>query len=1670
VSSEKNSLAGRQRPPADAQGRGVLGSERGLAEKARGDEVRTIDVPRFAGLTRRQMFDNLPPAHDEANELPALDARLVQWMAVQALQECYARLADGGADIDARIELSSLFIDLPVSAPCGTDRTPEQEPLAMSLLLHGRAPQPEDVVEMSARSSTGRPRWLLVGGPGSGKSTLTTMVAQQLRRPWIERQISALPEQVLEGWQRVRGGLAQLAIQGEWAADTGAFPLRVNLPALARWMAPHGEGSPLSLWDYLAERMVEDLAGKGVSTEVSSGELRALVEKATTICWILDGLDEVPSTAGRSQVIEVVRKTVCHAARTADGVVVSTRPQGYDGEFDDLDALELRPLPAPSALRYGEKLLQAWLANDSSSDLAERCDKMRVEFTKPEVADLIQTPLHTTMAALLVASRGSLPSARSLLYEHYFDTILKRELGKPFDHGIQEVDKGVLQALHARAGITLQVRSQAQTGARSTLRRRELREMLTAIYVELGLREDGLREQVARIMRFAAERLVLLLHASEGEYEFGVRSLQEFFAAQALVEGEPTVVRARLDAIALDPHWSNVLAFVASSSALKTARVDRYHALRFTASLCRAMNAGEVGGEVAARCFMGSRLAIAMLQETERYGHPWLHAPLWEVALEAAASPTQSTFVQVARETTAHRRPGAWTDAVEVHTLLGLLAARWAGADAGLFRQGVIQAAETLLTRSGTERLNGWRLLHGLMVEDLPDAIRVADAYAPTTGEEAREVFQAIASERLSRYLPRWLYAFADQQQAWFSPGRVHFDFKPERNKELLAFKIWRQLCLESAPIITTWEGGEHELSGHVLSIDTNAVIWQDIYEHIPDATPAWSLWKHVAKFMSSPAHSTLADVLEAAVNEEAFSELSSTAHMLPWPMRACVAYARGPEALLALVIEVREGRFGTVEDWRAAEVRWRESPRISLDEVGLWLDADGPWNRDIASRGMALLGWHLGSQPAFNVAAGEIFSWLLKRIESRPAPSRKALAILEQVGFGDLAIPLRVVRLVENDCKDCDPLLLCNIVTLLPDLTGPDADGWFALLDERGRASRNISHPIHRNDPLREECVVRVTSALIHRLREHPDQWGLLNALWTLLYTLPDMDLSGLSLPELPENVPPTAVAMHSLFAVLARCFTVPEIPTLLGQLSIDDGENQVDLRMTLATVLRGRTRDQADALPLLLAALDAQPPPKDKVRDALLGSLFAVHRRSLTAAFATSKAWRAHDFPAPFLAGLSPPRPPSRIVRIAELSNVRLFKETPTVDVPFSQPSGDRGQWLVLVGENGVGKTTLLRALGLTLASPSIASKLLDERLPMVRNGAEGRVAIDLDVGTLAIAVRRGERTEIVESLSPEDAVRPWVVGYGVRRGNARGEKDREAEVGPIGELHTLFDRPASLHNAGQWLRDLDGDVLREQRRTSRSANAPPGPREGVWRSVQHALQVLLKITKIEVDDGGAVYVQHPQSDRVRLDALSDGYLTTAGWVIDMIARWIDRQQELDEPVGADLLRQMCGFVLIDEIDLHLHPMWQMRIIEDVRRLFPRLSFVVTTHNPLTLQGARRGEVYVMRREGARIELIQRDILPGHDVDRVLFEQFGVEHTFDRGTRDLLARHREMLERGVAPGDAERLQIEAQLNERFGSVGEALSGQRNDARGPVAPLGPEERARLTQFLKKKS
>jgi predicted ATP-binding protein involved in virulence len=88
-----------------------------------------------------------------------------------------------------------------------------------------------------------------------------------------------------------------------------------------------------------------------------------------------------------------------------------------------------------------------------------------------------------------------------------------------------------------------------------------------------------------------------------------------------------------------------------------------------------------------------------------------------------------------------------------------------------------------------------------------------------------------------------------------------------------------------------------------------------------------------------------------------------------------------------------------------------------------------------------------------------------------------------------------------------------------------------------------------------------------------------------------------------------------------------------------------------------------------------------------------------------------------------------------------------------------------------------------------------------------------------------------------------------------------------------------------------------------------------------------------------------------------LSQGYQSTIAWIADLIG-----QMYLD--IGEAVpLEDMEGMVLIDELDLHLHPMWQVRLVPILKRLFPRMQFIVTTHSPMLLPAFERHEVVMLR-----------------------------------------------------------------------------------------------------------
>ena len=142
-----------------------------------------------------------------------------------------------------------------------------------------------------------------------------------------------------------------------------------------------------------------------------------------------------------------------------------------------------------------------------------------------------------------------------------------------------------------------------------------------------------------------------------------------------------------------------------------------------------------------------------------------------------------------------------------------------------------------------------------------------------------------------------------------------------------------------------------------------------------------------------------------------------------------------------------------------------------------------------------------------------------------------------------------------------------------------------------------------------------------------------------------------------------------------------------------------------------------------------------------------------------------------------------------------------------------------------------------------------------------------------------------------------------------------------------------------------------------------------------------------------------------RIPVSMLSDGYKCT----ISLIADIAYRMAVLNPQLFDDVLTETEGIVIIDEIDLHLHPMWQKRILKDLMNIFPKVQFIVSTHAPEVINSVRSESIVVLKNNTVRYV---GDETYGKDANTILREVMDVQTRPD-DIRELLDKFYESLDR---------------------------------------------------------
>ena len=353
------------------------------------------------------------------------------------------------------------------------------------------------------------------------------------------------------------------------------------------------------------------------------------------------------------------------------------------------------------------------------------------------------------------------------------------------------------------------------------------------------------------------------------------------------------------------------------------------------------------------------------------------------------------------------------------------------------------------------------------------------------------------------------------------------------------------------------------------------------------------------------------------------------------------------------------------------------------------------------------------------------------------------------------------------------------------------------------------------------------------------------------------------------------------------------------------------------------------------------------------------------------------------------------SNLVSAVEIRNFRGVEKL-KLDIPYDR--ADLAPWAIMVGENGTGKSTILQAIALALAEPSHAKKIGISPAAVLRIGeSAGWVKLWLTGRTEPRVMEFSKKLKDFRYSGPK--LEKVLLGYGATRLLPR--KKTSSKHGAV-RLENMFDPFRPLLDADDWLLSLDPRSFDYVARSLKDVLGLPASSKMVRHRGRNG-KVKLSLWKTNLN----------------LDQLSDGYQSVLGLVCDLMAGLRSSSRGALE-VGE-------GVVAIDELGAHLHPRWRMRVVERLRKAFPRVQFLVSTHDPLCLRGLDDGEAVVLRRTSHGRIFVVPDLPPikGLRVDQILTsEYFGLDSTTDPSIEEKFRQlYRLLALRKPRPQDEEKI-----------------------------------------------
>lgn len=312
--------------------------------------------------------------------------------------------------------------------------------------------------------------------------------------------------------------------------------------------------------------------------------------------------------------------------------------------------------------------------------------------------------------------------------------------------------------------------------------------------------------------------------------------------------------------------------------------------------------------------------------------------------------------------------------------------------------------------------------------------------------------------------------------------------------------------------------------------------------------------------------------------------------------------------------------------------------------------------------------------------------------------------------------------------------------------------------------------------------------------------------------------------------------------------------------------------------------------------------------------------------------------------------------------ISNFRCIDQ---LDLPLHHPESELpGNWSCIAGINGSGKTSILQALCLCLLGERLSIELGGGYLQSTRRLVDGqprdaeitvRVSHQSAIYDLTLLIDEDGARERGGPRSLRTLFANVLVSYGATRNLSPYRDQRHVKKSlPVRRQMTLFDPLSQVARA---------EVLLDDKR----------PMDNLHALIERVLALIFEgeIKLLSNGSGLSFVVAHEHLPAVDLP---DGFRSALAWLVDLCAAWCEsypqRATERPEDIRA--------IVLIDEIDLHLHPSLQRKLVPRLRSAMPGVQWIVTTHSPFLLSSFDRRELSLLERSAdGGIRQLDRQIL---------------------------------------------------------------------------------------------